>query len=66
MQVNKLKGEPVSRLSGKTVALLAALVALGVAAAVGVFGGGGPSSAGAADHLDAPGLTRREATYDSI
>jgi hypothetical protein len=57
MQVTTLKGEAVSRLSGKTIALLAALVALGVAAAVGAFAGGGPSSAGAADHLDAPGLT---------
>jgi Domain of unknown function (DUF4331) len=47
----------VSRLSGKTVGLLAAVAAAALAVGVGVLGGGGPSSAGAADHLDAPGLT---------
>lgn len=45
------------RLSGKTVALAASVLVLGLTAGIVVLVGGGPSGAGAADHLDAPGLT---------
>ncbi|MEN3310747.1 MAG: hypothetical protein V7645_76 [Actinomycetota bacterium] len=45
------------RLPGKTVALAATVLALGLTAGVAIAVGGGPSGAGAADHLDAPGLT---------
>jgi hypothetical protein len=41
----------------KTVALAATVLALGLTAGVAIAVGGGPSGAGAADHLDAPGLT---------
>lgn len=44
-------------LRGKTVALAATVLALGLTAGVAIAVGGGPSGAGAADHLDAPGLT---------
>jgi hypothetical protein len=46
----------LSRLSGKAVALGATVLTLGLTAAVGALVTG-PSGAGAADHLDAPGLT---------
>ena len=39
------------------IALGATVLALGLAAVVAVVAGRGPSGAGAADHLDAPGLT---------
>jgi len=45
------------RLSGKTVAVATTALALGLTAGIAVLVGGGPSGAGAADHLDAPGLT---------
>ena len=45
------------RLDGKMIALGVTVLALGVAAVVAVVSGSGPSGAGAADHLDAPGLT---------
>ena len=45
------------RVDGKLIALGATVLALGVAAVVAVVTGSGPSGAGAADHLDAPGLT---------
>lgn len=44
-------------LRAKTVALAAAVLALGLTASVAIAVGGGPSGADAADHLDAPGLT---------
>ncbi len=44
-------------LRAKTVALAAAVLALGLTAGVAIAVGGGPSGADAADHLDAPGLT---------
>jgi hypothetical protein len=44
-------------LRGKTIALVAAVLALGLTAGVAIAVGDGPSGAGAADHLDAPGLT---------
>jgi len=44
-------------LRGKRVALAATVLALGLTAGIGISIGGGPSGAGAADHLDAPGLT---------
>jgi Domain of unknown function (DUF4331) len=47
----------VPRLDGKMIALGVTVLALGVAAVVAVVAGGGPSGAGAADHLDAPGAT---------
>jgi hypothetical protein len=46
----------LSRLSGKAVALGATVLTLGLTASVGALVTG-PSGAGAADHLDAPGLT---------
>jgi hypothetical protein len=45
------------KLSGKTISLGAIVSALGLSAAVAVTVSGGPSGAGAADHLDAPNLT---------
>jgi hypothetical protein len=45
------------RLRTKTTGLAATVLALGLAAGVAIAVGGGPSRAGAADHLDAPGLT---------
>src|ERR671931_586926 len=51
------KGEQLRRLRTKTIGLAATVLALGLAAGVAVAVGGGPSQAGAADHLDAPGLT---------
>jgi Domain of unknown function (DUF4331) len=45
------------KLSVKTVAFAATIVALGIAAGVAIAVGGGPKGAVAADHLDAPGLT---------
>jgi hypothetical protein len=44
-------------LRGKTVALAAIVLALGLTAGVAITVGTGPKGAGAADHLDAPGLT---------
>jgi hypothetical protein len=44
-------------LRGKTVALAAIVLALGITAGVAITVGTGPKGAGAADHLDAPGLT---------
>jgi hypothetical protein len=44
-------------LSGKRLALGLAVPVLGASAAVAIAVSGGPSGAGAADHLDAPGLT---------
>jgi hypothetical protein len=45
------------KLSGKTISLGAIVSALGLSAVVAISVSGGPSGAGAADHLDAPGLT---------
>ena len=45
------------RLRGKKVALAATVLSLGLTAGVAIVVGGGTSGAGAADHLDAPGLT---------
>lgn len=45
------------KLSGKQLAFGAAVPVLGLSAAVAIAVSGGPSGAGAADHLDAPGLT---------
>jgi hypothetical protein len=47
----------VRKLSGKTIAFCATALVLGLSAAVAIAISGGPSGAGAADHLDAPGLT---------
>jgi hypothetical protein len=44
-------------LSGKRLAFSLAAPVLGASAAVAIAVSGGPSGAGAADHLDAPGLT---------
>lgn len=44
-------------LSRKALALGSAVLVLGVSVAVAIALSGGPSGAGAADHLDAPGLT---------
>src|SRR5918912_1495618 len=50
--------EASRKLSRKAVAFVSAALVLGLSAAVAVaVSGGGPSGAGAADHLDAPGLT---------
>jgi hypothetical protein len=45
------------KLSGNKLAFGAAIPVLGISAAVAIAVSGGPSGAGAADHLDAPGLT---------
>jgi len=45
------------KLSGKRLAFCATVPVLGVSAAVAIAVSGGPSGAGAADHLDAPGAT---------
>jgi len=45
------------KLSGKNLAFGAAVPVLGISAAVAIAVSGGPSGAGAADHLDAPNLT---------
>lgn len=45
------------RLRGKTLALAAAVLSVGLSAGVAIALTAGPSGAGAADHLDAPGLT---------
>ena len=45
------------KLSGKKLALGVTVPVLGLSAAVAIAVSGGPSGAGAADHLDAPGLT---------
>jgi hypothetical protein len=45
------------KLSGRTIAFGATVLVLGLSAAVAIAVGGGPAGAGAADHLDAPGLT---------
>ena len=45
------------KLSGKTIALGATVSTLGLSAAVAIAISGGPSGAGAADHLDAPNLS---------
>jgi hypothetical protein len=44
-------------LRGKKVALAATVLAVGLTAGIAIGVGDGPSGAGAADHLDAPGLT---------
>src|ERR671936_994292 len=43
--------------SRKAVAFVSAALVLGASAAVAIAVSGGPAGAGAADHLDAPGLT---------
>jgi hypothetical protein len=45
------------RFSRKTVALATTIFAAGLTTGIAVAVGGGPAGAGAADHLDAPGLT---------
>ena len=45
------------RLRGKTLTLAAAVISVAVSAGVAIALTAGPSGAGAADHLDAPGLT---------
>ena len=45
------------RLPGKTLVLAAAILSAGLSAVVAIALTAGPSGAGAADHLDAPGLT---------
>jgi hypothetical protein len=49
--------EAPRKLSRKALALVSAVLALGSSVALVIALGGGPSGAGAADHLDAPGLT---------
>lgn len=53
----RLKGDNLRRLRGKTVAVAATILSLGLSAGVAIALTGGPAGAGAADHLDAPGLT---------
>ena len=49
--------EVLRKPSRKAVAFVSAALVLGLSAAVAIAVSGGPSNAGAADHLDAPGLT---------
>jgi hypothetical protein len=55
--IGRLKGDKLRRLRGKTVAVAATILSLGLSAGVAIALTAGPTGAGAADHLDAPGLT---------
>jgi hypothetical protein len=53
----RLKGAKLRRLRGQIVTVAATILSLGLPAGAAIALTGGPTGAGAADHLDAPGLT---------